>query len=87
MQWNKKNNPWFLEMEKQLSFGKTKISNNDCNKGGAANADTKGWRCQNKFGNISGNACGNDATCERHMNAFWQNLFNSTGGAFEGGTP
>ena len=34
----------------------------------ATNADTKGWSCQNRFANISGNACGRDAICEQ--NAF-----------------
>lgn len=47
-------------MDKQQSFGKTTVSNTYCDKAGAASADTKGWSFRNKFGNISGNACGKD---------------------------
>ena len=65
VRWNKKICPWFRERNRQLEFGKTRVSNNYCNKGGATNADTKRWSCQNRPGNISRNACGKDAICER----------------------
>lgn len=38
--------------------------------------DTKGWSCQNRFRDISWNACENHGTCKR--NTFWRNLLNST---------
>ena len=46
-----------------------------CNKGGASNGDTEKWNSQNKYGNISGNVCGQNAICEQ--NAFWRIFFSS----------